>query len=616
MASPHYTPRVFDAVRRPFLAGITLGLLHALLFGAAFEPLDLPALAPLSLIPLGMLALRAAAPGGRPGRSALAAGIASAPMWAFHLNFIYTMSAAGVFPLVAYMSIYPGLFVWLLARTHRALPRVALLLLLPILWTGLETLRGEVLWDGFAWYLLAHPLISWHAFSGWASVIGVYGVGAIVALIIGWGFEARRWSREEKSAPGYASRSSLLGLSGATACLLLLFGSGSLGPPLKEPGDPIHVAAIQPDIPQSNRGAWSIEQRVKDFRRFAELSRLAASQDPPPDLIVWPETMFPGNALNTDAVEIERDAGLSYLNVGPTTIFFDGLLALQNELGIPVVVGAQAVEGLRITTDPSGAVTIDSDKQFNSAFVVEQGQVAPKRYDKMRLTPFGETMPYISRWKWLEQRLLALGARGMTFSLEAGTTPTRPEITVEARGERKARLVRLAMPICYEVADQNVCRVLAVEGGQRRADLFVSPSNDGWFDTWDPGRHHLLLMARWRCIENRLPMIRSANTGLSAAVDASGRLIALGPTLSGDGGPTSSPARSEGVIVATLHLPTRGPSTFSTTGNVVGWICLLSMLGLTVLALTRSGRGAGPAAPEEPIKKPTDPNPPGTPGVS
>jgi apolipoprotein N-acyltransferase len=615
----HYTPRVFDALRKPFLAGIVFGLLHALLFGVAFAPVDLPAFAPLSLIPLGMLALRTS----RPGRSAVAAGIASIPLWAFHMNFIYQMSAAGIFPLVLYLAIYPGLFVWLLARVHRAFPRLPLLALFPILWTGLEVLRGEVLWDGFAWFLIAHPLVSWHSVAGWGSIIGVYGVGAFTALIIGWGFEARRWSSETKSAPGHDSRSGLLSLSGVSACLMLLFGSGSLGPPPVTSGEAVYVAAIQPNIPQDNRGNWTIERRIADFRRFAELSRLAAAQSPPPDLIVWPETMFPGNALNPDAVEIEREAGLSYREHGPTTLFYDGLLALQQELGIPMVIGAQAVEGLRITTDPDQRVKIESDKQFNSAFIVEQGQVSAKRYDKMRLTPFGETMPYISRWKWLEQRLLALGARGMSFSLEAGTTPTRPEITLEARGKRPARLLRLAMPICYEVAVQDVCGALVVEGGQRRADLYVSPSNDGWFDTWDPGRTHLLLMARWRCIENRTPMIRSANTGLSAAIDVYGRLVALGPTMSSEGGPPpSSPARSEGVLAATLTLPGTEPCVFSTTGNVVGWTCLLAMLGLAVTALVQGRKGggsmndAGQAAGQQP-SNPTTPasDSSGTPGV-
>lgn len=580
---------MFDALNRPFLAGICFGLLHALLFGAAFAPADLPILAPLSLIPLGMLALRTS----RPGRSAFAAGVASIPLWAFHMNFIYKMSAAGIFPLVAYMAIYPGLFVWLLARVHRALPGLSLLAVFPVLWTGLEVLRGEVLWDGFAWYLIAHPLASWKVLSGWGSIVGVYGVGAIVALIIGWGFEARRWSAEPKDTPGRASRGSLLSLGAVSICVMVLVGSGSLRPPVVESGEIVRVAAIQPNIPQDNRGNWTIEQRIADFRRFAELSRLAAAQSPPPDLIVWPETMFPGNALNPDAVEIEREAGLTYRDHGPTTLFYDGLLALQQELAIPMVIGAQAVEGLRITTEPDRRIRIESDKQFNSAFIIEDGQVTEKRYDKMRLTPFGETMPYISRWKWLEQQLLGLGARGMTFSLEAGATPTRPEITLGERGKQPARLLRLALPICYEVAVQDVCRALVTEAGQRRADLYVSPSNDGWFDTWNPGRTHLLLMARWRCIENRTPMVRSANTGLSAAIDSYGRLVALGPTRTDDGPQPASPFCTEGILEATLNLPGAKPSVFSTTGNVVGWSCLIAMLGLAVAALVQGRKAQG-----------------------
>lgn len=601
---------MFDVHKRPFLAGLTFGLLHAIAYTLAFPPLNLAALAPLSLVPLTMLALRTS----RPGRSALAAGIASIPMWGFHHQFIWKMSEAGLFPLVAYLSLYPGLYVWLLARAHKALPRLSLVVLVPIVWTGLEMLRGEILWDGFAWYLMPLPLVGWHAVSGWASVVGVYGVSFGVAAAIGWCFEARRWSRESKDAPGHAARSSLLSASGAMLAIALVIGSGSLSPGPRPPARTVRVAAIQTNIPQDNRSAWTIDDRVRDFERFVELTRAAAAASPRPDLIAWPETMFPGSALNAQAVDVERDAKLAYRGTLHTTVFYDRLLALQAEIDIPMVVGAKAEEGLRIETGADGSVQVESDASFNSAFVLEDGAVLSERYDKMRLTPFGEVMPYISRWEWLEQRLLALGGRGMTFALEAGTTPTRPSITLEARGKDEAMPLRLALPICFEVSSEDVCRALVTQDGRRRADLFVSISNDGWYDWFDAGREHLMLLARWRCIENRTPMLRCANTGYTAAIDAFGRLVQLGPNVEAPGltplgervGKKST--NIDGVLVAELDLPPAdGASVYARFGNAMGWMSLAALLTVTFLTLTRKGVGSGPGQPT--TDAPTPPGP-------
>ena len=129
-------------------------------------------------------------------------------------------------------------------------------------------------------------------------------------------------------------------------------------------------------------------------------------------------------------------------------------------------------------------------------------------------------MPLISKWPWLEERLLALGAAGMSFNLDAGTNP-QPFSLNHAEG-----LISIATPICFEDTVPSACRNLIWRNGRKAADVIVNASNDGWFGSFDCVRRMHLEVARFRAIENRVPLLRAANTGISAHVDSSGRVIA------------------------------------------------------------------------------------------
>src|SRR5690606_20027530 len=197
---------------------------------------------------------------------------------------------------------------------------------------------------------------------------------------------------------------------------------------------------VQTNIPQDNKIGWPIEERVRDLLRFLELTEQAASAGP--DLIVWPETMFPGFTLEPRALEIAREAGLGQDTKLPgrprieAAWLADILLETQQRLGIPMLVGAIAVE--EMTVDP-----VDFGAQYNSVFAISGGQIAPQRYDKVHLTPFGEVMPYISNFPALERALLDLGAGGMSFGLSHGASAHG--LTVPIGGEP----LNIATPICF-----------------------------------------------------------------------------------------------------------------------------------------------------------------------
>ncbi|MBL0926812.1 MAG: apolipoprotein N-acyltransferase [Phycisphaerales bacterium] len=625
----------FDVERRPFAAALLWGLLHAALFGCAFPPVGLGPLMIPAMVPPIVVAWKTR----RAWRSALGFGLASAPMWGGHHWFISDISAAGFPVLVAYLSLWPGLFVLIASKIRRAVPTLPALLIVPAVWGGLEVLRGDVVWNGYPWYLAGHPLIWSDSARFIGTVAGVYGVGAWLALSAGLALDVVRWFKGRGKATGDGPPEGVVKGVGVAWALFLVMGAVvSTPPPTRGPGT-FRAAVVQTNLPQSNKMAWPIGERLKALDSWLALTGKAAEGEKRPDVIVWPETMYPGLfGLNRESLEEERRAGLSApaspSGTGeriPSTLFAQRLLEKQANLGIPMLVGAIAAEGLRIRLDDTGRVSVTRDREFNSAVVIEDGRPRVERYDKLFLTPFGETMPYISNWKWLEQRLLALGATGMEFNLSPGDRPVRPEIPLlRPAPERKdgkpeppkgPAAARLATPICFEVTIPWLNRRLVFEDGQRKADVLLNLTNDGWFGASDGARANHLLISRWRCIELGTPMIRAANTGISAAIDARGRVLVQGVEGSSRGG-----SREEGILRAEVSLPPDGETTiYARNGDVVAYFALATMLVMLVVSLipsrTPGGRtgggerqkdivariGPGPS-PASPARAPQPPN--------
>jgi apolipoprotein N-acyltransferase len=195
-------------------------------------------------------------------------------------------------------------------------------------------------------------------------------------------------------------------------------------------------------------------------------------------------------------------------------------------------------------------------------------------------------MPYISAWPWLEARLLALGAAGMRFDLRAGTEPT----VFAVRSVSLGRDVRVVTPICFEATTSWVCRRMIFEDGARRADLIVNVSNDGWFGWWDAGRVQHMQQARMRCIELATPMVRAANTGVSAIVNARGQVLEQG-AIAEDG--SRGTVRVGGVLWGRVPLAAGSPL-HAVVGDAVGWAAMLIAAILLVVSFVRKSKG--PAA--------------------
>ncbi len=554
--------------RAAFGAGAAGGLCHGVVMALAFAPVGWWWMAVVATAPLALVAWKAKR--ARWAGLGVCAGV-SAWWWWSH-RWIWEVSSAGLPVLVAYMSVYAGAFVVMGVMWRRVVERKGwgvwrFWWALPVVWCGLEMFRGSVVWNGYAWFFVGHPLIDATWVAGLGSMVGAIGASLVIAAIGVWVVWAGVAARERENRRGAAEMLVLL---------VLVMGVGWVAGARSRIGErerlSVRLGLVQTNVAQSNKMGWGIEQRLADFARMEALTREARAEGA--EVIVWPETMFPGLALNREAVEAEREAGLRYAGGVDSTVFHDRLLALQEEMGAPLMVGAIAMEGVRFEVDEQG-VRVERDATYNSVFVVEGGDAREERYDKARLTPFGEYMPYISKWPWLERQLLALGASGMSFDLKASERVRT--LRVDLGGGRS---VRIGTPVCFEGSEAGLCRAMARQG----VDGLINVTNDGWFGNAAGGRENHLMTARWRAVENGVWVARAANTGVSCLIDQRGQVS------------RELPANEEGVLVVKVRVDEGSQTLYrSTMGDSIGWLCLAgtAVIGIgSVLGRERKGRVA------------------------
>jgi apolipoprotein N-acyltransferase len=558
------------------LFGGVAGLAYAIFGLLAAEPIAWWPLAVLAPVPLMAAALFVHKAGRRAAwRAAAGAWVGSLPLWIITHAWMFKVSPVGFFPGMLLQGSWAGIFVLVAAIAVRGRTTPAMTaLMLAIAWSFVEVFRGSMLFGGYAWLLAGHPIIDAPFISASGAVVGAYGVGFALALSAA---AITLLARTRHDWP----RTAAVAIGPWVVLLLLAFAA-------PQPGEPsgARVAIIQTNVPQDNRLAWSMDDQVRLFQEFAAMTESARGTA---DFVVWPETMLPGPPISPQALEEMRRFGLIYttqipgLEQLPATIFVDEALALQRDIGVPMIVGAAGVEGLRLVQNPDGSVRREQTGLYNSAHLMIDGQLKAERYDKLRLTIFGEVLPLVSRWDWLEEKLLAVGAGGMAFDLEAGRRPVWFEVPLVEGGR-----VRVATPICFEVAYAGVSRRLAMGGGER-VDMLVNLTNDGWFSASDSGRAMHLKLARWRALENGVPIVRAANTGISAIIDARGNIADAQTTHPNGSGPhrvstadRTFNTRTAQVVVGQVPGRTARTTPFAAIGFLFPWLAFAA--GVVVLA--------------------------------
>jgi apolipoprotein N-acyltransferase len=326
---------------------------------------------------------------------------------------------------------------------------------------------------------------------------------ALVALVNAAACEAWRWRR-----PGARP------VATWAAALLALALTAAYGRLRVEQIDRLAAAApaLRVGLVQGNLG---IQEKGRDARRdhqrYLEETR-ALLAGGAVDLIVWPETVYA--------------RGLR----GPLPISGEPIRA---GLGVPLLFGGAFVRG---DGGPRRA--------YNAALLIDGDGVIRTAYEKNLLIPFTEYVP-------LGDLLPGLAARFASAAHFAAASAT-PALVLGAW--------RIATPICYEAVRPAFVRRMVREGD---ANLLVTLANDAWFgDSQEPWLH--LQMARLRAVEQRRYLVRATNTGISAVVDANGRIVARGGLLQVD---------SLRATVARLDAPTL----YARAGDWPGWLAALAV---------------------------------------
>jgi apolipoprotein N-acyltransferase len=481
-------PHADRAHERSLARRLLLTAAFALLFALSFEfragdlRFDAGMVAGwLALAPLWLL-IRGQSPGVAFRRAFLAAwvGYACVFWWLFVVITVYGRAApyagvVGTIAVAAYCALCAATAASLAAALAPHAGRAAFFVL-PAAWILAERVRALESVAAFPWAFLGYAAHADPPLRGLASLTGVYG------LSFGLGLGAVLLAERRFAAA--------LGLAAALHLAGWLALPGSL-PPGRE--RPLRASMIQGNIPQNEK--WNPVLEANNFAIQLEQSRAALSEKP--DLITWPEAGFPGFILlpQQDA----RYPGLA----DAEREFRDPLLRLSRESGVPILVGA-----LGITDRPGRSMP----SIHNSVFAITPEQGIADRYDKTVLVPFGEYVPARALFGQLKAVASGLADVG---DLTPGTAPRRIRGLERFGAERAA-----AVLICYEVVYPSVVRK-AVRDGAR---LLVNLTNDAWYGR-SSAPHQFLAIAQLRSAEHGLPMLRDANTGVTAVIDASGAVL-------------------------------------------------------------------------------------------
>jgi apolipoprotein N-acyltransferase len=393
-------------------------------------------------------------------------------------NFASVPFALAVLPmllLAAIMGVYTALAIWSGEFTARRLG-IPVVVTMPIAWAALEWVRTYFP-IGFPWNLLGYAAYRNLELIQFAEFTGVYGVSALIMFfnVVSYIVMFQVQRRPLQTA-------SLAALTSAMAAALL-FGSWRIHRlAAAEPQGSLKVAIVQGDIPQSIK--WDPNFLATSFEIYRAQSQAAAQRGA--DLIVWPEaaaTFF----FQPDDRYPPRFAD--------DAAYRQRLLDLAARNGEPILFGA-----------PSLGIEDNRVGFYNRAYMVSgQGKVEGW-YDKIQLVPFGEYVPFRSVLGGLVNRVVA--GFGDMFAGQAQTL-------FEVHG------AKLAVLICYESVFPNLTRGAVKEG----ANILVNITNDAWYGE-SSAPYQLLAMAAMRAVENKVPMVRVANTGISAVIQPDGIITA------------------------------------------------------------------------------------------
>src|SRR5262249_30830103 len=344
--------------------------------------------------------------------------------------------------------------------------------LLAAAWVTQEWLRGWV-FSGFGWNGLGvalhdnWPLIQIAEFTGVAGLSFMVTFANVILITT-----VRRLILEARTHTTRAHFDLTLTLAAVVGVLTFGLRASQVSVPTK----PLRVAAVQSNVPQNQKFDPQFTRKIVD--QFRRLSEIALRSNPPPDLLIWPESSMPGPVLNE-----------------------------PESHGFVMDLAASAESDLLL-----GTIDEENRDVYNAALLISDGGERVQLYRKLHLVPFGEFVP--------GRHSVPLLARVVGDQVPGDFKPGL-EYTVFTLTNGD---VQVAPLICFEDTIGELVRrfVLPTETNPG-ANLLVNITNDGWF-LHSAGPHQHLANAIFRCVETRRPMARAANTGVTCFVNEFGRV--------------------------------------------------------------------------------------------
>jgi apolipoprotein N-acyltransferase len=417
--------------------------------------------------------------------------------------------------LSLYLALYPAAAAGLAWRWGRR-DAAATILLFAAAWIVTEWLRATI-FTGFAWNPIGVALLP-TPLSRLAVLVGTYGLSGIAFLVAGGLLllVRRRWR----------AGAALVAAPAAAALLAMAVQQPAAGPA----GPALRI--VQPNIQQQEKWQEGFDEVGK-----AKLGRLSATAPGEPRILLWPEA----------AVTRPLDNGLA--DPG----YRGAAAALRREVGAMIRPGDLLLTGGVTWRSANG---LDITSATNSVFAMDRTGRILARYDKAHLVPYGEYLP-------MRPILSALGLSRLApgdVDFDSGPGPRSFDLPLAGK---------VGFQLCYEIIFSGE----VVDRRNRPAFLF-NPSNDAWFGAWGPPQH--LAQARLRALEEGLPVLRATPTGISAVVDADGRLL------------DSLPWRRAGVIDTRLP-PPKAPTFFARFGNVLPMAFAFLLAALAIAVRRKAG---------------------------
>ena len=543
----------------PWLAAICSGFLYA----ACFPPFNLTWLCWIALTPLIAAIWFSGGDSRHPWlRNLLLGYVTGLTFFWIVFSWLTTVTILGWFVLEFYMAIYVAIWAWFCglvrprpkinrvgcskweqmlsqARTNATPPQspwtkstnnLRLALLLAAAWTTLEWLRGWV-FSGFGWNGLGVALHDNWPLIQIAELTGVAGLSFLIAfvnvIILTTAYRLVVEARTRVMRPHFDFTFTMAAIVGV---LVFGFRATQVSPAAKT----LRVTAVQSNVPQNQKFDPQFTRRI--FDQFRRLSEIALRSNPPPELLVWPESSMPGPVLEDQesykfVTDLAADADADFL---------------------------------------LGTIDEDGGDVYNAAILLSEGGERVQMYRKVHLVPFGEFVP----GRHTVPLLARIVGDQVPGDFKAGKEHTVFTLT---NGD-----VQVAPLICFEDTIGELARQFVVPTETSPgANLLVDVTNDGWFQH-SAGSHQHLANAIFRCIETRRPMLRAANTGVTCFINQFGRVT---QELRDEIGSTFT----EGVLSGDIEVPSEHELTFyARHGELFAKACaVITLIAIVLTSLTR-----------------------------